>query len=50
MKGLYNMEFNYEDIDSDNQYLSNQLSTFPAETIPLVNIIIIGAILFINLV
>jgi len=39
MKGQYYIEFSYEDIDSENQYLSSALTNFPAETIPLVIII-----------
>jgi hypothetical protein len=45
MKGLYYVEFNFEDIDSDNQHLSYLLTYKPSEAIPLVNkIIITGAI------
>lgn len=33
------MEFNYEDIDNDNQILSHLLTYRPGETIPHVNII-----------
>ena len=42
-KNDFKMEFEYEDIDSDNQHLSNLLTVKPSETIPLVFIIIMRA-------
>ncbi len=50
MKQQYYIEFSYEDIDSDNQILSNSLSDNPNETIPLVIIILTGAKLIINII
>ncbi len=38
LKGLYYLDFNYEDIDSHNEKLSNLLVLRPLEVIPLVSI------------